>query len=329
MSMREMFHQIFDNLRETHGNGFFRFLLTLIAGIISLTLVLSVAFGSAYIVNEQESAVVVTLGTPEAVTSKGLHFKIPYLQEVTKVTMSISGMAIGYDPDTGTSIPYESLMITSDYNFVNVDFYLEYRVIDPVAYLYNAKNPETVLKTLAMSYFRDTIGVYPVDDVITTGKERIESEVKEKLSARLEKENIGLQVVNITIQDAEPPTQEVIAEFKAVENARQGADTAVNEAEKYRSEQIPAAEAKADQIIKQAEAEKVARINEANGQVSRFNAMYQEYAQYPEVTKERMYYEAMEELLPNMKVIIQDDNGNALNVFEHGDIFGSNAVPAQ
>lgn len=271
-------------------------------------------FNSFYSINEQENAVVVTFGVPTPVTSSGLHFKVPFVQQVHKVDMTIKGFAIGYIPETKESIPDESLMITSDYNFVNVDFFVEYRVTDPVRYLYASRQPEFILKTLAQSYIRDTIGLYPVDEVITTGKSQIQAEIKEKIMNRMEQEDIGLQLVNITIQDAEPPTTEVLTAFKAVETAKQAADTALNNANKYRSEQIPAAEAQADQILQNAQAEKEARINEANGQVARFISMYAEYVQNPLITKQRMYYETMEEVLPNLRVIIQDENGNTLNV---------------
>ena len=136
---------------------------------------------------------------------------------------------------------------------------------------------------------------------------------------RMEQEDLGIQLVNLTIQDAEPPTAEVMTAFKDVENAKQGSETAVNNANKYRSEQIPAAEAQADQIVQQAEAEKQSRINEANGQVARFNAMYEEYSKFPGITKQRMYYEAMEELLPGLRVILTDENGNSLKMFNFGE----------
>lgn len=290
----------------------------IIVTAVIIVLFLVLAANSFYTIGEQENAVVTTFGVPQAVTSSGLHFKIPFVQDVEKVNMTIFGLAIGYDPETNTSIEDESLMITSDYNFVNVDFYIEYRVTDPIAYLYNSRDPKDVLKTLTMSYIRDTVGTYNVDDVITTGKSQIQSEVKDKLTARMEKENIGLQVLNVTIQDAEPPTSEVLSAFMEVENAKQGAETAINNANKYKSQRIPAAEAEADKLKKQAEANKTARINEASGQVARFNALYEEYALYPDITKKRMYYEAMEELLPGMRVIIQDESGNTLNVLKYG-----------
>ena len=284
--------------------------------VIVLAVVAVLGFNSFYTINEQENAVVVTFGSPAAVTSPGLHFKIPFAQQIHKVDMTIRSFPIGYDMDTREAITDESLMITSDYNFVNVDFFVEYRVTDPVKFLYSSREPELILKTLSQSYIRDTIGLYPVDDVITTGKNQIQSEIKDKIVSRMDTEDIGIQLVNITIQDAEPPTAEVLDAFKAVETAKQGKETAVNNANKYRSEQMPAAEAKADQILQSAEAAKASRINEANGQVARFNSMYAEYVQYPLITKQRMFYEAMEEILPEMTVIIQDGQGNTLNLLD-------------
>ncbi|MBQ7841136.1 MAG: FtsH protease activity modulator HflK [Lachnospiraceae bacterium] len=262
-----------------------------------------------YVLDEDNYAVVTTLGNPEAVSDAGLHFKIPFIQQVRKVSKVIKGMPIGYDAETGESIDEEAIMITKDFNFVNTDFYLEYMVSDPVKYLYASENPEGTLKMLAQSYIRDTVGIYNVDDVITTGKAAIQSEIKEKLTERMIREDIGLSVVNITIQDAFPPTTEVMNAFKNVENAKQGKETAINNANKDRNEKIPLAEAECDQIIKDAEAQKEARINEAQGQVARFEQMYAEYTKYPLITKQRMFYETMEEVLPYLKIIIVDDNG--------------------
>ena len=225
------------------------------------------------------------------------------------VSKGIKGMSIGYNQDTGEAVDSESVMITKDFNFVDTDFYLEYMVNDPVKYLYASSDPVATLKMLAQSYIRDTVGIYNVDDVITTGKAVIQSEIKEKLTNRMIEEDIGLSVTNITIQDAFPPTDEVMNAFKNVENAKQGKETAINNANKDRNEKIPQAEAECDQIIKTAEAEKEARINEAQGQVSRFEQMYAEYSKYPLITKQRMFYETMEDLLPTMKVYIVDENG--------------------
>ena len=270
----------------------------MVAALIVIFAVIT-GMNSYYVLDEDNYAVVTTLGNPQAVSKAGLHFKIPYVQNVRLVSKIITGMPIGYDIETKASIDEESVMITKDFNFVNTDFYLEYMVSDPVKYLYASQDPEATLKMLAQSYIRDTVGIYTVDDVITTGKAAIQSEIKEKLTNRMIQEDIGLSVVNITIQDAFPPTEEVMNAFKNVENAKQGKETAINNANKDRSEKIPQAEAECDQIIKEAEAEKQSRINEAQGQVSRFEQMYAEYSKYPLITKQRMFYETMEDVLPS------------------------------
>ena len=287
-----------------------------IAGIILVFIfILGVGIlSSIYTLKDQEQAVVTTFGVPQSVISSGMHFKIPFIQEVHKLPTAIMGFAIGFKPETGESIDDESLMITNDYNFVNVDFYVEYRIGDPIKYLYNSNEPQVILKALAMSYIRDTIGLYNVDDVITTGKNEIQSQIKEKLLKRLEVEDLGIQLVNVTIQDAEPPTTQVSDAFKAVETAKQEKETAINKATKYKNEQLPAAEAKIDLILKEAQAKKSARINEANGQVARFEALYAEYKKYPLITKQRMFYETMEEVLPDLKVIIDNGNGTTQTV---------------
>lgn len=282
-------------------------------GLIKWAVIIIIAailiFNSFYTINEQEAAVVTTFGIASASTESGLHFKIPFVQQVTKVDTTIKGFPIGYDAHTNNSIEDESLMITSDFNFVNVDFYVEYRVTDPVKALYASENYEAVLKTIAQSSIRAEIGSYPVDSVITTGKSEIQANIKDKISRHLEQHDIGITLINITIQDAEPPTAEVLEAFMNVESAKQGAETAVNNANKYRNEQIPAAEAEVDKVLKEAESTKEARINEAQGQASRFNEIYNEYKKYPLITKQRMFYEAMEELLPDLKVIIDGSEG--------------------
>lgn len=282
------------------------------AGIILVIVVLVILVsGSYYSIQEEEQAVVCTFGSPKAVTTPGLHFKIPFIQTVDKVNTTIQGFSIGYHSNGEED---DAMMITSDYNFIFVDFYAEYRVTDPVKALYASRNPEEILKNIAQNCIRTTIGSYSVDSVLTTGKNEIQSNIKQMILDKLEDYDIGIQLVNITIQDATPPTTEVENAFKEVETAKQGKETALNNANKYRNEQIPNAEAEADKILQDAEASKQERINEANGQAARFNSMYQEYAKYPEVTKKRMFYEAMENILPDVKVVIQSKDGNMSTV---------------
>lgn len=279
--------------------------------IVLLAIVVLILGGnSTYQINEQEQAVLVTLGKPQAVTDSGLHFKIPFIQKVIKVDTTIHGFGIGYDANTGMVVDAdESLMITSDYNFVNVDFFVEYKVTDPVKAVYNSQNPEMILKNMAQGCIRSVVASYDVDSVLTTGKSEIQATIKQLIVNKLEEQDLGIMLVNITIQDSEPPTTEVMEAFKAVETAKQGKETALNNANKYRNEEIPEAQAKADGIIKEAEAKKEQRINEATAQVARFNAMYEEYVKNPTVTRLRMFYEAMEDVMPDLKVIIVGTDG--------------------
>lgn len=273
-------------------------------GLLLFAAALVMGKGSFYDIGEQEQAVVTTFGVAKAVTEPGLHFKIPLIQGVRKVNTTIQGFAMGYTADDNTSMEEDSLMITSDYNFVNVDFFVEYKVADPVKAVYASEDPVSILRNISQACIRTVIGGYDVDSVLTTGKNEIQVKVKEMMLAKLEQHDIGLQVTNVTIQDSEPPTIEVMEAFKAVETAKQGKETAINNANKYRNEKLPQAQAQIDQIMQEAESSKVQRINEANAEVAKFNAMYAEYAKNPEITKERMFYETMEDILPGMKVII-------------------------
>ena len=286
------------------------------AGIaLAAAIVLLLAMTSVYSVTEQQQAVVTMFGKVQEVKNAGMYFRIPFIQRVRKVDTTTHGTGLGYIvTNDGQNITDEAngIMITSDFNLVNIDFYMEYKVSDPVAYLYNSNDPEEIMVNMARAAIRSTVINYPVDEVITTGKSQIQADVKEKLSKSLSDNNIGLQVVNITVQDAEPPTKEIVAAFKAVETAKQSKDTAINNANQYKNEQIPAAEAEADRITQQAEATKQARIAEAEGQAERFNRMYEEYQKYPLITKRRLFYETMEDLLPQMKVIITDGNTQEL-----------------
>jgi len=290
-----------------------------IAIVAIAIVVLGIISSSFYRVTEQENAVVTMFGQVIRTDTAGLYFKIPGIQQVHMVDITTHGTGIGYTvSDSGQNIPDDSnsVMITSDFNLLDIDFYLEYKVSDPVAYLYSSNAPEAILKNIALSSIRSTVVNYTVDEAMTTGKGQIQAEVKEAMVQELTKHNIGLQVVNITVQDSEPPTEEIIQAFKAVETAKQGADTAKNNALQYQNEKLPQAEAEADRILQNAEAQKASRIAEAEGQVARFNQMYEQYKLYPLITKKRLFYETMEDILPELKVIITDGNTQTLYPIE-------------
>ena len=301
-----------ENLNKSQKMPELRKLKKIIIGVFIGAFAIITILQSLYSLQEDEYAVVQTFGYAQVVETPGIKFKIPYVQTVHKVSKASKQFAVGYDLDTDESIDKESFMITSDYNFVNVDFYFEYQIVDPIKYFYASEEPEVIVKNLAQSYIRDTVGSHGVDEVLTTGKYAIQSEIKTKLQERMELEDIGIQITNAVIQDAEVPTVEVAQAFKNVEDAKQGMETAINNANADANTRIPAANAEADKIIKDAQAQKEALIAEAEGQVARFNSLYEEYIKFPLITKQRMFYETLEEVLPNMEIYITDGSTQTL-----------------
>ena len=277
----------------------------------ALVLILVIAGATCfYTVDDKQQAVVTTFGKVTDVTDAGVHFMMPFgIQKAHKVNVNVyQKIELGYstanNKDGYVVNTEESSMITGDYNIVNVDFFVEYKVSDPVAYLFAATKPEEILRNLIQSQVRNVVGSSSVDAVLTDGKESIQMQVKELVTNILGEYNIGLTLVDVKIQDAEPPTTAVIEAFKAVETAKQQAETVVNDAKAYQNAELPKAQAEADKLLQNAEYLKQKRINEAVQQVAMFNAMYQEYASNPEITKSRMYYEAISEILPGVKLYI-------------------------
>ena len=283
--------------------------------ILLALLVASSAMSCFYTVDDKQQAVVTTFGKVTDITDAGVHFKIPFgIQQVQKVDVNVyQKIELGYnsmgDDYYGVTNTSESTMITGDYNIVNVDFFVEYKISDPVAYLYSSNNPELILRNLIQSQVRNVVGSSSVDAVLTDGKENIQMQVKELVTQILEECDIGLTLVDVKIQDSEPPTQEVIEAFKAVETAKQQAEAVINEAKAYENAKLPQAQATADQLIQNAEYLKQKRVNEAKEQVAMFTAMYQEYKRNPGITRSRMYYEAIQEILPGVKLYINTSNG--------------------
>ena len=293
--------------------GFARVGKTVITVLI-LVLVLALAGTCFYTVDDKQQAVVTTFGKVTDVTDAGVHFKLPFgIQDVEKVDVNVyQKIELGYASDgRGYDVnESESTMITGDYNIVNVDFFVEYKISDPVQYLYSSNNPELILRNLIQSQVRNVVGSSSVDAVLTDGKEDIQRQVKELVTQILQEYDIGLTLVDVKIQDAEPPTTEVIEAFKAVETAKQQAETVINDAKAYQNAQLPQAQAQADQLIQNAAYLRQNRINEAHEQVAMFQAMYAEYAQNPGITRSRMYYEAISQVLPGVKLYINTGSGN-------------------
>ena len=290
--------------------------------VLGAVLVLALLIGAGtcfYTIDDKQQGVVTTFGKVTDITDAGVHFMLPFgIQQVKKVDVNVyQKIELGYSTD-----PYgdymvnesESTMITGDYNIVNVDFFVEYKNSDPVQYLYSSNDPELILRNLIQSQIRNVVGSSTVDSVLTDGKENIQMQVKDLVTQILAEYNIGLTLVDVKIQDSEPPTQEVIEAFKAVETAKQQAETVVIDAKAYQNAKLPDAQAQADKLIQNAEYLKQKRINEATQQVAMFQAMYAEYAQDPEITRSRMYYEAISQILPGVKLYINTSSGTGEDV---------------
>ena len=291
---------------------------TCILGVLVL-LVLLGAITSFYTVDDKQQAVVTTFGKVTNIAEPGLHFKMPFgIQQVHHVDVNVyQKIELGYFTDShgnSVSVNDESSMITGDYNIVNVDFLVEYKISDPVRFLFSSDEPHMIQKNLIQSQVRNVVGSSTVDAVLTSGKENIQMQVKELVSQILEQYDIGLTLIEVRIQDAEPPTNDVVEAFKAVETAKQNAEAVVNEAMAYQNAQLPDAKAKADKLLQDAEYLKQKRINEAIEAVAMFEAMYAEYEQNPDITRARMYYEAISQILPGVKVYINTGSGDSVDM---------------
>lgn len=284
--------------------------------VLLILVLVAVASTCYYTVDDKQQAVVTTFGKVTDVTDAGVHLKLPLgIQQVHKVNVNVyQKIELGYDNESSDFTGDESTMITGDYNIVNVDFFVEYKISDPVQYLYSSNDPELILRNLIQSQVRNVVGSSSVDAVLTDGKEDIQRQVKELVTEILADYDIGLTLVDVKIQDAEPPTQEVIEAFKAVETAKQKAETVINDAKAYQNAQLPQAQAKADKLIQNAQYLRQKRINEAHEQVAMFQAMYAEYAQNPAITRSRMYYETISQVLPDVKLFINTAGGSGSDV---------------
>ena len=298
--------------------------------IVAVLVILAVTiFTSFYTVDDKQQAVVTTFGRVTDTVDPGLHFKLPFgIQQVEKVDVNVyQKIELGYRTDANgvtVSMPQESTMITGDYNIVHVDFFVEYKISDPVKYLYASNNPELILRNLIQSQVRNVVGSANVDAVLTDGKENIQMQVKELVMEILSEYDIGLTLVDVRIQDSEPPTQSVIEAFKAVETAKQQAEAVVNQANAYKNAQLPNAQATADRLLQDAEYQYQKRVNEAEEQVAMFNAMYAEFAVNKDITLSRMYYEAIAEILPGVKLYINTSDGDVQMLLPLENLMGGN-----
>ena len=280
-----------------------------------------------YIVAPQEVGVVKRFGKYVRITYPGPHWHIPYpIEEVIKpMVTKVWRLEIGFRTIPGTNppryrtIPQESLMLTGDENIIRVEFIVQYKIKDPLKYLFNVRNPEITIFKSAEAAMREIIGKNDIDTALTTGKDKIQLDCKELLQQILDKYKLGVSVIAVQLQDVHPP-DEVIEAFKDVASAKEDKERLINEAEAYRNDVIPKAKGQAAKIVNEALAYKQAVINKALGDAKRFELILKKYELEKDLTKKRMYLETMEEILKNSdKIIFPDKNLNLLPVLNLGD----------
>lgn len=279
-------------------------------------ILLVVLFTSWYTVDESEQALVLTFGEAnETITESGLKFKLPWpIQQVEILSKETFSLQFGYEEEDGEikSFPEETVMITGDEYIVLADLVVQWKITEPKDYLFNAEDPQEVLYDATSASIRSIIGSSTIDDALTSGKAEIEADTRELLATLIEKYEIGISVQAVQLQDVELPNAEVRQAFTAVTDAREGAITKENEAQKYRSQKVNEAEGEVDAIESRAQGEKASRIEQARGDIAVFNEILTEYQSNPEITRERLILETLEEVLPGTKLYIMNDDGDTM-----------------
>jgi modulator of FtsH protease HflK len=290
------------------------------SGIVVLAIILGIsAFTTWYTVDESEQAVILTFGkVEEGISEPGLHFKLPWpIQSVEKLSKETFSLQFGYEEKNGEiqEFPDETKMITGDENIVLADLVVQWKITDPEKYLFNADNPREILYDATSASVRSIIGSSEIDEALTSGKAEIEAEVRDLLSSLIEKYDMGISVLGVKLQDVELPNEEVRKAFTDVTDARETMNTKINEAKKYRNQKLNEAQGEKDALISRAQGEKAARIERARGDVAVFNKLYVEYNSNPDITRQRLILETLEQVLPGSEIYIMNDDGNTLKYF--------------
>ena len=273
-----------------------------------------------YSVGPDEVGVVQRFGKYNRVVGSGLNYHIPYPIETVKTpkVTEVKRIEIGFrtvGKNQYRTIEQESLMLTGDENIVDAELIVQYKIKDPIDYLFNFIGPELTLREASEASLRTVIGRHNIDEALTSGKLMIQEETKELLQIILDKYETGVIVVAVQLQDVSPPKQ-VIDAFKDVASAKEDKNRMINEAEGYRNDVIPKARGQAQAMIRESEGFRESRIKRAEGDVAKFIAIVKEYTKAKEVTKERLYLEAMEEILPGIDkyIVPNGEDGNLLNL---------------
>ena len=292
--------------------------------IVVLGLLLILSLKSFYTVPAESEGVVLRFGRFHGKVESGLRFKVQLVDEViilpTKRQLKqefgfgsgsdqlrLSSKRRSYYRESNSAHERESNMVTGDLNSAEVEWVVQYRITDARKLLFDVRDPENTLHDLSESAMREVVGDRTVDEVITIGRQEIESEVLAKLQSRCNEYGLGLTIDQVQLKNVNPP-KPVQPSFNEVNQAQQEREKSINVANGEYNRAVPRAKGEADQRIQAAQGYLDKRVNEAQGDVNRFNALLAEYLKAPEVTKSRIYFETMGEVLPRLKgKMILDD----------------------
>jgi modulator of FtsH protease HflK len=269
---------------------------------------------SFYTVPAESEAVVLRFGRFHDKQDAGLRFKVPFVDQVTVLpTKRQLKQEFGFRAEEGSSSffgrrgGYESVehtaernMVTGDLNSASVEWVVQYRITDAKQYLFDVRDPDETLHDLSESAMRDVVGDRTVDEVITVGRQEIESEVLLRLQERCNEYGLGLTIDQVQLKNVNPP-EPVQPSFNEVNQAQQEREKAINEANGEYNRAVPRARGEADQRIQAAQGYLDKRVNEAEGDVARFVALLAEYSKAPAITRARIFFETMVEVLPRVR----------------------------
>ena len=286
-------------------------------------------FTGVYTVGPDEVGVVQRFGKYIRVVQSGLNYHMPFPIETVKTpkVTEVKRIEIGFrtiGKNQYRTVERESLMLTGDENIVDAELIVQYKIKEPINYLFNFIGPELTMREASEASLRTVVGRHNIDEALTSGKLMIQEETKELLQIILDKYETGVQVVAVQLQDVSPPKQ-VIDSFKDVASAKEDKNRMINEAEGYRNDVIPKARGEAQAMIREAEGFREARISRAEGDVAKFKAILKEYSKAKDVTRKRLYLEAMEEILPGLEkyIVPSGEDGNLLNLLNLGGTKGA------
>lgn len=287
--------------------------------IIGGLVVLLLGFSTFFTVDPEEVGVVVRLGKYVETVEPGLNYKIPLIDQVELVPVERQlKQEFGYRTvSAGVQSRYqkagyedESLMLTGDLNLADVEWVVQYRINDPYSYLFKVRNAESTLSDISEAAMRQIVGDRTVNEVLTVGRAEVAIEGQNLVQSLVSEYELGITIEQVVLQDINPPNP-VKPSFNAVNEAQQERETLINRAKADYNRVIPRARGEAEETIQRAEGYASQRINNSEGEVSRFNDLYSEYIKAPQVTKQRIFLETMEEVIPKMgKKIITDESGS-------------------